>query len=107
MVSYNVEGLRILYNQEVCAFLNDFDLIICVETFAATLPESILEMFPNYKIYISPAIEVNDASTARLSGGVLVLVKRSLLNFVEKVHVEYDNTIALKIDKSLFGFDRM
>ena len=94
--------MAILYDKEVCDYLETFDFIICVETFVKNIPPALLNFYPNHVEYFSPAIAIRDATTARLSGGVLVLVKKYLKNHVFKLHVEYDNTVVLKLDGQLF-----
>lgn len=94
--------MDVLYDSEVCSYINKFDFIVCIETFKLTVPDSLSNLYTNHELYSSPAINVNDAKTARLSGGVIVMIKKSLSDFVERVHVEFDNTVAIKINGSLF-----
>jgi hypothetical protein len=55
-------------------------------------------------VYISPGVRVSDSVTSRLSGGVVMLVKNELVTFVHRIHVEYDNCVALRLSKHLTGF---
>ena len=99
-MSYNIEGLGIIYQPDVRAFLSDYDVIFLTETFSIDFPT---HLFPTYLIFTSPGIKLSDGSTARLSGGVALLIKRSFANFVKPIHVEYDNCIVLKVSREMTG----
>ena len=53
-----------------------------------------LYLFPSYNAFFSPAIKLSKAP-GRSSGGVLVLVKRELVNIVTEIKHDTDNIICL------------
>ena len=50
-----------------------------------------------------PGVTLTDATTARPSGGVALLVRKELSPFVFQIHTEYDNVIILKLSSELLG----
>ena len=52
-------------------------------------------------MFIVPGVKLTDAVTARLSGGVVLLIRKELGQYVEQVTVEYN---ILVINQSLFYF---
>ena len=55
-------------------------------------------------MFIVPGVKLTDAVTARLSGGVVLLIRKELGKYVEQVTVEYDDSIiVIKLSKDLFG----
>ena len=50
-----------------------------------------------------PGVRLTDATSARLSGGVALLVREELSPFVRQIHTEYDNVIILKLSSELLG----
>ena len=63
-------------------------------------------MFLEHDVIITPGVRLIEAVTARLSGGLALLVKKQLSSYVERVHVEYDNMIVLKVSKDLLGTEK-
>jgi hypothetical protein len=80
----------------------EFDFVFLCETFASVFPN---HLFPSFSTFQSPGVKLSDAPTARLSGGVCLLVSNKLMSFVEQITVEYDNCIVLKISKHLTKFN--
>jgi hypothetical protein len=101
-VSYNIEGLSCLYDPEMRSYLAAFDFCLLVETFATTFPTL---LFPNHDVFLSPAVRLTDAVTARLSGGVALLVRKEFRKYIEKIQLEYDNMVVLKLSKDVLGTD--
>lgn len=101
-MTYNIEGLRNVYDCEIRAYIEKFDIVLLVETFSVTFPSLI---FPLYDVFLSPGLKVSDAVTGRLSGGVALLVKKEISHFVERVETEYDNCVVLKLAKELLGLE--
>ena len=90
-----------LYEPDVRAYLAGFDFCLLVETFSKTFPSL---LFPLHYVFIVPGVKLTDAVTARLSGGVVLLIRKELGKYVEQVTVEYDdNIIVIKLSKDLFG----
>ena len=48
---------------------------------------------------------MSDATTARLSGGVALLIKKEKSVLVKQIHVELDNCVVLKLSRDLTGLD--
>ena len=48
---------------------------------------------PLYDVFLVPGVKLTDAITARLSGGVTLLVRKELSRFVDQSHTEHDNVI--------------
>lgn len=100
IVSWNIEGYSVLYDNTVCDYLASFQIAVLVETFATNFPTT---LFPNHQCYLSPGVRVSDAPTSRLCGGVSVLAEKTLDDFIERVHVEYDHIVVLKLSKNVLG----
>ena len=54
-------------------------------------------------MFIVAGVKLTDAVTARLSGGVVLLIRKELGKYIEQITVEYDNIIVIKLSKDLFG----
>jgi hypothetical protein len=65
-----------------------------------SIPESI---FPGHTVFDTPGVKVNDNVHGRLSGGVGFLVRKSLCKFVQRIEIEFDNIVVLKIAKEFLG----
>ena len=85
------------------AYLCSFDLCLLVETFASTFKAD--ELFPQHEVFSVPGVKLSNATTARRSGGLILLVKKELAKYVTKINFEYDNMIAITIDKAILGTD--
>ena len=57
-------------------------------------------------LLFTPGVRLTEAVTARLSGGLALLVKKRWSSFVKRVHVEYDKMIILKVSKDLLGTEK-
>ena len=73
--TYNIEGLARLYEPDVRSYIANFDFVLLVETFSNTFPSL---LFPLYDVFLVPGVKLTDATTARLSGGVALLVRKEL-----------------------------
>ena len=105
LVSYNIEVLSSLYDADTRFYLSAFDFCLLVETFASSIPS---HLFPEHDVIITPGVRLTEVVTARLSGsgGLALLVKKQWSSFVERVHVEYDNMIVLKVSEDLLGTEK-
>ena len=101
-LTYNIEGLSTLYQQEQRAYISKFDIIVLTETFSTTFPS---HLFPMYEVWVAKGVKVSDAPTARLCGGVALLIKKQFLPFVTRIYLEYDNCVLAKLSKSLTGLN--
>lgn len=86
-----------LYDSDVQLYIRTFDFVCLTETFSITFPSF---LYPDYEPFISPGIRLTDATTARLSGGVVVMVRKAYLHLVRHITVEYDNTVVLHVKYS-------
>jgi hypothetical protein len=80
--------------------LAGYDIILLCETFAKEFPTV---LFPSFDIIVSPGVRVTDGVTSRLSGGIALMVRKTLAPFVNRIYVEYDNVIVLRLAKELTG----
>jgi hypothetical protein len=101
-LSYNIEGTSSLYDAELRTYISNFDVCLLVETFACSFPNAD-SWFPNHKTFIVPGVKLSDSTTGRLSGGLFLLIKKELVEYIDSFHVEYDNMIAIKMSKELFN----
>ena len=96
----NVGGLRKkLDDTDFLQFLNDFDIVSLQETFMLNndlLQDSFTDFMPPF---FSPATKLS--SQGRCSGGVIVLVKQNLKNYVSELQNKLPNCITLKF-KNIF-----
>ena len=102
-LTYNVSGL--LSKLDSAAFVNyitSFDFVCLTETYIASDFDS--DLFRDLGIFVAKAKKLS--SHGRLSGGVLVLVRKQFLPFVERMHVDVDNVVVLRMKKFLLGTDK-
>ncbi|WP_419608110.1 endonuclease/exonuclease/phosphatase family protein, partial [Thiolapillus sp.] len=98
-----MEGLLSkLGEAEFTQYVSSFDIICFTETFLAF--QSALDCFADFVQFSRPAVKLSDQG--RRSGGVLILVKRTLENFVEIIDLTLDNIVLLKLDRTVFSSDR-
>ena len=102
-MSFNIEGFWSILNEiDIPSFVLKYDIVVLVETFANTIPES---MFTTHKLFQCPGVKLSDSIQGRLSGGVAVLIKNELCDHVEHIHIEIDNLIVIKIAKHVTGLE--
>ena len=83
------------------SYISGFDFILLTETFSTCFP---VHLFPLHDVFVSPGVRLTDSKTARLSGGVALLVRRKKhFSFVKHVRVEFDNCVTPKLLKELTG----
>ena len=100
-VTFNIEGLWSVCNElDLASFVLKYDFVLLVETFTETVPDSV---FPSHKPFVSPGVKVSDSIHGRLSGGFGLLVRKKLCEYVERIDVETDNIIALRLSHRLLG----
>ena len=103
ILNWNVEGLLSkLGEAEFIQYVSSFDIICFTETFLAY--QSALDCFPDFVQFSRPAVKLSNQG--RRSGGVLILVRRALENFVEVIDLTPDNIVVLKFDKTVFSSDK-
>lgn len=60
--------------------------------------------FSAYDVYVSKAVKLSQQG--RYSGGVMVFVRKELVDYVRKIDCMYENVIVLEIDNTLLGTDK-
>ena len=101
---FNVENLA--GKLPDCSFINyvsSFDFVCLTETFAdATFDFN--GLFTEHVKFVAPAKRLS--RQGRNSGGVLLLIKRAVCKFVKQIQINCANTVAVRIDKSVFNADK-
>ena len=62
-----------------------YDFVLLVETFTETVPDS---MFPSHNPFVSPGVNFSDSIHGRLSGGVVLLVRKELCEYAERIDLK-------------------
>lgn len=88
---------------DLVSFVDGYDFVLLVETFVDIVPKT---LFPNHEIFICPGVRVSESIHGRLCGGVILLVKNKWEKYVERIPLELDNIIALKISRKLTNFQK-
>ena len=100
----------LLYNVgDVASKVCDCDWVKYVELFDfVTLTETFIDndfdlsgVFYDFIKFVCPAVKLS--YHGRRSGGLLVMVKKQLAKFVERISVDCDNVIVLKLSGALLG----
>ena len=78
--------------------MNKFDFVCLLETFVEDLKTNV---FYNFIHFVSPAVKLSRAG--RRSGGVLLLIKKALADYVQEVALGVENIITMKLSRRLFG----
>ena len=78
--------------------MNIFDFVCLLETFVEDLKTNV---FYNFIHFVSPAVRLSRAG--RRSGGVLLLIKKSLADYVQEISLGVENIITMKLSRRLFG----
>ena len=102
-LTYNIEGLRSLrvYQPDVRKYISDFDIIVLTETFTSNFPA---HLFPLHDSFVSNGVKLSDEPTARLCGGIAVLVGKKIVSLVTRIDTEYDNCVVLRLSGKLTGY---
>ena len=98
-LSYNICGLRSKINDAVfISYVNKFDFVCLLETFVEDLKTNV---FYNFIHFVSPAVKLSRAG--RRSGGVLLLIKKIIGDYVQEISLGVENIITMKLSRRLFG----
>lgn len=84
-------------------YIKTFDLFCAIETFSTSQFDSGIH-FSEYFCFQTPAVKVS--RRGRPSGGIIILVKKSILPFVRRVDCNHDHMICLRFSKALFGLEK-
>ena len=102
-MTYNVSGLLSeLDNAAFVNYITSFDFVCLTETYIASDFDS--DLFRDFGIFVAKAKKLS--SHGRLSGGVLVLLRKQFLPFVKRMHVGVDNVVVLGMKKVLLATDK-
>lgn len=100
MACHNVEGFALkLGEPDYVQYIRNFDLFCAVESWTRENFDFSI-VFRDYKVFHAPALKLS--KMGRLSGGVVVLVKESLLPFITEIKSKFDNIVSIKLSKLLF-----
>ena len=80
------------------SFVNKFDFVCLLETFVDDLKTNV---FYSCIHFVSPAVKLSRAG--RRSGGVLLLIKKSLADYVQEIDLGVENIITMKLSRQLSG----
>ena len=96
---WNVEGLyEKLHLQDLCEFIASFDIIGLGETFTLKNFDFSIK-FPNHFALHCPATKYS--KYGRPSGGLVILIKKTLEKYIKIVDTNISHVLALKINKKL------
>ena len=103
ILNWNIERLmNKLREADLIDYISSFDIVGFTETFREyTTP---LDCFTDFEQFFSPAVKLT--SDKKLSGGVLMMVKKTIGKFVERIDFPEDNMVWLKADKELFKCEK-
>jgi len=64
------------------------------------MPDS---LFSSHITFLCPGVKVSDSIHGRLSGGLVLFVRKQFSHLVQQLHIETDNTLVLKLKAELLG----
>ena len=99
---WNVQGLLSkLEDVDFVQFVSSFDIVCLVETFLEKFQSSV---FTNFKPFVEPAVKLS--RHGRCSGGIICLVRKSLLPYIKHNKCDSNNCLAFILNKDYFGFEK-
>jgi hypothetical protein len=97
---WNVGGLRAkLHDFDFREYISSFDVICLVETFMDNVKG--VTCFRDHTLYAKPSLKLS--KQGRQSGGVVCLIRNTLLPFVKQLECHCHNHLLFIIRKELFG----
>jgi len=103
-LSWNIEGLiNKLSDHDFVNFVTSFDVVCLQETFATASFDFDIH-FDKFLVVVSPAVRLS--RMGRSSGGTVLLVRKSLSDYVTVVESGVDNILCVRLSKMLFGSDK-
>jgi exonuclease III len=100
---WNVAGIASkLQDLDFIEYISSFDVVSLVETFVDSFQSTIFEN--NFAIFTKPALKFT--RQGRHSGGIICLVRKSLLPYFKKLECSCHNHILFVFDKKLFGINK-
>lgn len=102
-MAYNVRGLASnLDNKDFVSYVENFDIICLTEThFKADFE---LKVWADFDVFIADAHKLS--KHGRLAGGVMILVRKLLSHLIEKINVDLENIVVLKMKKDLMQSEK-
>ena len=101
-MSWNIGGfVARLKEQGFVDYVTKFDIFCLLETFVDKITY-LEEIFPAYDSFIAPAHKIG---LGRMSGGVIVLVKKTFKKYFKFIDMGLPNLICGKLSKSLLSTD--
>ena len=102
-LSYNIAGLLPkLDNVAFVSYITSFDLVCLTVTYAASEFES--NLFKDFCVFVAKAKKLS--YHGRYSGGGIVRVRKDFVPFKERIYLDVDNIVVLKIKKVLLETDK-
>ena len=99
---WNVKGLASkLFDFDFVTYVERFDFVSLVETFIENFHSTV---FKDHTAFVKPALKLTERG--RRSGGVVCLIRNSLLPYVKQLHCEHNQVLAFLLDKTFFGFPK-
>ena len=99
-----MEGLvNKLSDYDFVNFVTSFDVSCLQETFTFTNFDPTIH-FKNFLVFHSPAVKLS--KMGRGSGGTLLLIKKTLVDYISVVDTGIDNMLSVRLSKQLFGSDK-
>ena len=103
ILSYNNAGLLPkLDNVAFVNYITSFDLVCLTETYVASEFES--NLFKDFGVFVAKAKKLS--YHGRYSGGVIILVRKDFVPFVERIYLDVDNIVVSRVKKVLLGTDK-
>jgi len=87
------------------SYVNTFDFVCLTETHISGTPFD-LNLFDSFAVFTSDGKKLCMSQQGRLSGGVLVLIKKEILLFFDRLETDADNTIIFKVNANIFGLEK-
>jgi hypothetical protein len=104
IVCYNVEGLLSkIADNELRNYLDNFHFVCLPEShmLGSSLDDKV---FKNFSVFTHDGRKLS--RQGRLSGGIVVLIRKDIIHCVKQVDIDVDNVLAFHISKELLGLDR-
>ena len=104
LLAWNIGGLAArLHDQGFVNYICDFDIVCLTKTFVENLI-NMDTLFPSFDVYCAPASKLTEQG--RMSGGVVVMIKKVLAKFYEVIPTKIDNIICCRFSKDFINSER-
>ena len=102
-MTWNIEGLsNKLFDKDFVCFVTSCDFVCLTETFLVDTLK--FDIFPDHDIFYKPAIKLSHQG--RPSGGVICLVKKTLIPMIKQIKIDVGNFILLRLHRKIFNVDK-